>query len=324
MDSIDIEILLKLEEIDRKVFRVKKIYVDIAGSLMAGILLGQIIYWHLPGENGKSRLRVIKEGKRWLAKQRDDWWEEIRMTEREYDTAVKKLEKRDLIEKKYFMFNGKRTTHLRLKTKKLERAYNKELAKDKNYSQYHQTIPETIPDKSHGDKEQQMCKTGLNKSVKPVLPDALNRSQQMCNSITENTTEITAKILTERRYNGQEQAPAPPTSFSFPFNHFQVKHLIEARKNKIDIRKNTEYYIKKYRETRGQEHPALTLEQWTRVFDNITGYTEQYYDSDLVGEAFEKVADQHFKTNYKNCDYNILHFISGKIRENRAFEADCY
>jgi len=28
----------------------KKIYVDIAGDLIAGLLLSQIIYWHLPSK----------------------------------------------------------------------------------------------------------------------------------------------------------------------------------------------------------------------------------------------------------------------------------
>jgi len=32
--------------------------------------------------------------------------------------------------------------------------------------------------------------------------------------------------------------------------------------------------------------------------------------------------DKHFETPYKNCDYNIMHFISGRVMINRYFEVN--
>ena len=52
---------LSWEAKSRDIIDFKKIYVDIADDLIAGLLLSQIIYWHLPNEHGKTKLRVQKD-----------------------------------------------------------------------------------------------------------------------------------------------------------------------------------------------------------------------------------------------------------------------
>ncbi len=94
-------------------------YVDITGDLIAGILLGQLVWWYLPNKQGQSKLRVKKDGKEWIAKKRNDWYEEVRISARQYDRASKKLAKLDLIETNLYKFNGVPTTHIRLNKKKL-------------------------------------------------------------------------------------------------------------------------------------------------------------------------------------------------------------
>jgi hypothetical protein len=92
----------------------KKIYVDIAGDLIAGLLLSQIIYWYLPGEKGETKLRVLKQGYYWIAKERNDWWDEIRITPKQFDRASNILTRKGIIVKDHFRFNGLRTVHIRL------------------------------------------------------------------------------------------------------------------------------------------------------------------------------------------------------------------
>ena len=92
----------------------KKIYVDIAGDLVAGLLLSQLIYWYLPNDKGETKLRVEKDGYLWIAKGREDWWEEIRITPKQFDRASSILIKKGVIEKAYFRFDGLRTIHIRL------------------------------------------------------------------------------------------------------------------------------------------------------------------------------------------------------------------
>src|SRR5262245_57447695 len=70
------EQFLLWERASRDTLEVKRLYVDMAGDLVAGVMLSQIIYWHLPNRDGYAKLQVQREGKRWLAKGRADWWEE--------------------------------------------------------------------------------------------------------------------------------------------------------------------------------------------------------------------------------------------------------
>ena len=84
-----------------KSFYLKLLYVDITGDLIAGILLSQIIYWYTPAKNGKSKLRVIKQGEEWLAKRRSDWFDECRISRSQYDRAIKILKNLNIVKQKY-------------------------------------------------------------------------------------------------------------------------------------------------------------------------------------------------------------------------------
>lgn len=88
-------------------------YIDIAGDLIAGTLLSQIMYWFSLDKNKKSKIRIFKDGNYWLAKGREDWYEEIRISPKQYDTAVKKLKEKGLVETKLYKFNAVPTTHIR-------------------------------------------------------------------------------------------------------------------------------------------------------------------------------------------------------------------
>jgi hypothetical protein len=109
----------------------KKTYVDIAGDLIAGLMLSQIIYWHLPNKQGGSKLRVKKDGYTWIAKGHADWYEEIRVTEWQAPRALKILEDKKIIEKKIHRFNGSPTMHIRIIEKNFLSAISK-LVNDPN------------------------------------------------------------------------------------------------------------------------------------------------------------------------------------------------
>lgn len=116
--------LFRLEQFSRDSFRVKRTYIDICDDLVAGILLGQIVYWFMPNEHGKSKLRVWKDGESWLAKGRNDWWDEIRITAKQFDRAIKILEDKGFVETKKFKFNGAPTVHIKLNVEKVTEAVN--------------------------------------------------------------------------------------------------------------------------------------------------------------------------------------------------------
>ena len=90
----------------------KRVYIDIAGDLVTGVMLSQIIYWHLPNSAGISKLRVQRNDRFWLAKQRTDWWGECRVSEKQVDRCIKKLVAKGIIVTKLFKFSGNPTTHI--------------------------------------------------------------------------------------------------------------------------------------------------------------------------------------------------------------------
>lgn len=105
---------LTWEAATRDTIDFKKLYVDIADDLIAGVLLSQIVFWFLPNKHGDSKLRVNKEGHQWLVRGRDDWWEECRIKPRQYDSAIKKLVGRGVIATSIFKFNGETKIHIRI------------------------------------------------------------------------------------------------------------------------------------------------------------------------------------------------------------------
>jgi hypothetical protein len=107
---------VKWETASRDTVDFKTVYVDVAdGDIIAGLLLSQIVFWHLPNPlTDKTKLRVKKKGHLWLAKGRSDWYEECRISPRQFDRASKILVDLGIIEKKNFMFAGMKTVHVRI------------------------------------------------------------------------------------------------------------------------------------------------------------------------------------------------------------------
>lgn len=256
----------------------KKIYIDLTGDLISGLLLSQIIYWHLPSKQGKSKLRVHKQEKYWLAKQRTDWWDEIRITAKQYDRAIKRIEELNLVETWNTMFNGKRTPHIHLNIEKLIELLNQQLQSKEP--------PRFLP----------LGNTGIDSLVTPI---------------TETTSEST-----EKNNNGFHSGEIK--TFAFSFLDYREKCLEEEIAP--DIILAVEYYLMAYEEYMGQVHPNLKIEQWEQVIENIMVGRGRYHDFDFDLGNLEDIIDKHFLTEYKNCDFNILHFISGEITTNRYYE----
>lgn len=106
----------------------KRIYADMAGDTLAGLVLSQIVFWHIPNKQGKSKLRIEKEGKKWMACNRAEWWDSTRLTPRQIDRVLQILENKHLIEKKLFKFAGSPTVHIRINEDVFLMSHNSYLA----------------------------------------------------------------------------------------------------------------------------------------------------------------------------------------------------
>ncbi len=162
---------LAWEAASRDTIDVKRIYVDLTGDLATAMLLSQIIYWHLPGDEG-SKLRVKRNGKQWLAKGRADWWDECRITTKQFDRSIAILRTLNLVETKLFRFAGSPTVHIHL----------------------------NLPALMEG------VKSILTKGQKPVLyRKGKNQITERGRTITESTTEITPIDEEEVEMDGWEK-----------------------------------------------------------------------------------------------------------------------
>lgn len=112
--------LWHFEEVGR-VALVRLAYVKVTGDLVAGILLSQIVFWFKPHPDGSSKLRVFREGRYWLAKRREDWYQEIGISPKQFDRACDLLESMGIIHRKVFRFGRGTANHLNLDVKVLSK-----------------------------------------------------------------------------------------------------------------------------------------------------------------------------------------------------------
>lgn len=105
------------EATTRDVIDFKRIYVDMAGDIIAALVLSDIVYWHLPSNDGASKLRVEKEGRMWIAASMGSWWDRCRITEKQARRAIEILAEKGIILTKVFKFNGAPTTHISIEWK---------------------------------------------------------------------------------------------------------------------------------------------------------------------------------------------------------------
>ncbi len=164
------------ERTSRDTIDLKRCYIDIAGDLVSGLLLSQIIYWFLPGEHG-LKLRVEKEDKLWLAKGRVEWWDECRITPKQFDRAIQILKDGNLVETKRFRFKGSPTIHIWLNIQTLLERVNSNLTKGEKPNQ-----PKGNPDD---------------------IPEGELEVDETVKSLTETTPKTKAKTTSDMLYFGE-------------------------------------------------------------------------------------------------------------------------
>lgn len=96
-------------------------------------------------------------------------------------------------------------------------------------------------------------------------------------------------------------------------------------------------YFETYEEFTGRVHPPIRASQIARIMQDMP-YIEKAPSQecreelkkmfpdwtptwDIEPDFYPLLIQLHFKTKYRNCDYNINHFFSGWIRDYRLLEA---
>ena len=90
------------------------LYADMAGDVLSGLVLSQICYWHSADKQGKTRLRVAKDGRLWAAVSVKDMCDDTRLTPSQVSRAYGILVGKELVLKRVWRFAGTPTTHISL------------------------------------------------------------------------------------------------------------------------------------------------------------------------------------------------------------------
>lgn len=158
-------------------------------SAIGGLFLQQIAYWSLPGKDGKSKLRVERDGRLWLAKSVKDWTAEIVTTEHQCKKALARLAELGLVESRLFQFQGKPTKHFWLDQKRLAEL----------------VAADCVAQLEAADA----TKTNWCPSPKPIGDQHQNHLVTSANSYTETTTEITTEITVAPSGAGDKSEKLP-------------------------------------------------------------------------------------------------------------------
>lgn len=173
------------------------VYVDITGDLIAGALLGQVLYWFGADRNGRSRARIRKDGHTWIAKARGDWWNEVRISAKQYDRAAKILKEKGFIEIRTMKFNGNPTSHIRIIPERLNEAIDKWKYEQVQAKQADETATAlaVVGYSPIGNNEFTRTGTSIYPDSKyPYNPIENNDVTERGNSLTENTAKNTHEI----------------------------------------------------------------------------------------------------------------------------------
>lgn len=214
------EEFLLWEAASRDTIDFKVSYVDLAGDLCAGLLLSQLIYWYLPARDGRSKARIYKDdGGPWIAKTRDEWYSETRLSHRQQRSAEKRLAELGILEVQAFRFNGLRMNHYRLKDG------GERLASGMN-----SVVPAALEDEKASESEETASGSDETSS-----PEVTKRNDRMLrNGATESTQ--TARPLTEttnkdysKKYNKEIVGSASASPTSDPSSKHETKEDRERR-----------------------------------------------------------------------------------------------
>lgn len=77
------------------------------------------------------------------------------------------------------------------------------------------------------------------------------------------------------------------------------------------------YYLESFKNVFMENHPFISQSAMNGVIERF------FAGSDIAEcdpEVYFELIDKHFSTVYENCDYNICHFMTDGIRQNRAYE----
>ncbi|MBN6890043.1 hypothetical protein ACUXCC_005534 [Cytobacillus horneckiae] len=153
---------------------------------------------------------------------------------------------------------------------------------------------------------------------KPPTSKRENRKQVEGKSSINNNKDNNNYKNNKKSYRGQNSV-IDRLSFS--------QYLVSIDKNKFSTYDSEQmaalqFFVECYKHFRETEHPNLTIEQWEDARTTMLMATDENMETDMnVDSEGEKLMiTSYFDTYYKDCNYSVLHYISGNLRAIRYYD----
>lgn len=272
--------------------------VDLAKAigLNEAIVLQQIQYWIEIKENEQGKYQdSIQDGYVWVYNTFENWNEQLPFwCIRTVKTIFKNLENKGiLVVGNYNKMSYDKTKWYRIDYDKLEKI-----------------IAETLVNSDSAKIAQ---------SEVQKLP---NRIGKNCTTNTKEYSNTTTEI-TDKCNKGNFDGAKFCVDFSYKILEKQIKKCsvkYEMSENAItELTRVVFYYFDKYDRVFNEKHPNLSNKALNGVIQKYTEGSNVVYGY-MEAETYFDLIDKHFKTEYYNCDYNICHFFTDGVLDNRAYE----
>lgn len=167
--------------------------------------------------------------------------------------------------------------------------------------------------------EIQLSKNSITSSEETKEQDL--KKLQSNNTNINNTNVNNTKVNVNGIKFSKENVYSHLSVKNFKNNLSKINRILSALSNqsKEEYRKVLFYYLESYVKILGVNHPELKKEHWERVINDlfICPVSELFYDEI---DCYYEMINNHFLTPYTDCDYNILHFATKGILENRFYD----
>lgn len=333
-------------------------FIDITGDLVSGTLLSQILYWFAKDKNGNSRVRIFKDGYYWIAKNRSDWYNEIRITKRQYDTAINLLSEKGFVKLAKYKYNSMPTIHIRpnydvisLEIKKWKDTVRKGLLS----GNVNEALREEYEDNFGKNKKSKLKKPGNDENVNTSNNENVNTgitNKEILLTMTTNNDYLTEttdsnKVFSQeektnynKAFSGEKAYRSPDISYEYTEKEFKefitkkVDHIVrEISPEEYDasvepISAIIAYFYKRYYKCMGKRHPILTDAVYTKIIMKLIEPVEDIWKRDfcLDKAVYYAMIDQFFKTDYgvksgNITDYRMSYFMSDTVQSNLVYRS---
>jgi len=287
----------------------RRVYVDICGDIPTALILSQILYWYLPDQEGKIKLRVKKDGEYCLVKKHSDWFNECRVNERTAQRSIKKLSRLGIIRTARRKFNNTPMVHIWLNQTKLN-----QLMKDQILLKEQKQEENNSDSDKLAELNQTNCQNQFGQIGRIFITDTTT-------DITSNNTFVNGALL--KKNNAHDNKIINLTLIEKILNSKDVTLKYHTKETVKEI---LSYYLDQYENTFPWQHPILKIEYWQRVINDLFVNPVAAIAQDCDEDQLTAMIDNYFETEFptKDVDYNILHFATMGIQDNRFFDAGLY